>query len=934
MKYTKCWAEDAVNLYFTTESREKEKEVFLKTHIPIDKIKVAFSKDLPGDQNFITEGQLKELVTHSVPQDRNRIFLIVGETGCGKSELCQWLDYNIDDPVHIPIHISRADTKIEDIAKRLRQHLPDGDREEYAESELINQRSTYLAEYIIIHLKLQLDEDRSIKSPSDRQILEKLFNDYELKRRLSIDIDDYKKRISTQNKERGLHILSKNSFNFFPIVSELRDRDGAYLFVNKVITRTLKERLKVTDLGKKLQQISEHYLSVDKRPVLLLEDLTSFTFLAEDLMDYLFDLSKGHFDVVIGWTTGFESGNAEHIFKAPDTMTYMKERLKARFLLSDPSEKSAFFLKDSYKNLAQIYLEAIKCGKCPMCQDGENKFYPFNSECLDRIYQNLQEEGNPKRTPRIFLEFILKRVLNSNDSPWKTLSLASAHLKGPPSLIGQTYKDFSEFVELLKWYGKQKDKDVQIDSKILESFDIISPIPANEEGMIIVPMSQMGISVMKSNIPFKEKEKKTTEEDISDFQNWINRGGGKFLTRESLRKGVAQQVRLFGDPCILKNPHSTFSGNASLFYQRGDTLPIVIEDSGDDLVDFDYKLFVKQTTDPEILEQLYHVGKGGSVQEDNLVSIIEWAKEKSIEYNNKLMTKLGNELGLHVRDLALFAKFLLANLAEDCDKPEIGKMKGNLTIGSIPRFSDDYLNLRAKSLVQRHEEIQNLFSNFFWLTKSFLDYQSFEKTLSHVDLEQTLNRVSKINYQNIRESFKWGNQKGSSPFRDLVRVIRDYSSEINQYPYMKDFEGKIVVLREIEQLIPKNNSNEDLAKNVNLIKTACSALGIPLEQQWIESFERINKNEYDFSLMQNIINTIIADFSSCENIFRFIQFQGRYERCSATDEWKLLTILIQISEKVKVTSEKRPIPITSTVKPSKKRVRDAYDNLSKLAKNY
>jgi hypothetical protein len=122
MIYSKCWKKEDVESYFTTESRDKNRGIFERTHLPIEKILVDFSKDV--QKEFITENDLRKLILNSVPEDHNRIFLIVGETGCGKSELCQWLEYNITDKVHIPLHISRSDTKIEDIAGILNSHLP------------------------------------------------------------------------------------------------------------------------------------------------------------------------------------------------------------------------------------------------------------------------------------------------------------------------------------------------------------------------------------------------------------------------------------------------------------------------------------------------------------------------------------------------------------------------------------------------------------------------------------------------------------------------------------------------------------------------------------------------------------------------------------------------------------------------------------------
>ena len=79
----------------------------------IDKIKVEFCKDLAPKKEFVSQEDILRFLIASKPSDWNRIFLLVGETGSGKSELCQWLEYEVPLETHVPIHISRSDTRLE-----------------------------------------------------------------------------------------------------------------------------------------------------------------------------------------------------------------------------------------------------------------------------------------------------------------------------------------------------------------------------------------------------------------------------------------------------------------------------------------------------------------------------------------------------------------------------------------------------------------------------------------------------------------------------------------------------------------------------------------------------------------------------------------------------------------------------------------------------
>lgn len=934
MAYNKCWDEKDVDLCFTTESRDKNREVFEKTHLPIRKIRVDFSKDLPTEKDFITEEELKELVISSSPDDHNRIFLIVGETGCGKSELCQWLEYNIHDGLHIPVHISRSDTRMEDIARILNSHLPVELRESIQSGELTNIRPGHVADFLVAKLRIELDRDKTISNPRDRQILEKLFNDDIFRRKLAMDVEDYQKSISTKGKERRLLILSRKNFEFFPSVRGLSNINQCYRFINNVITTTLKEYLKVSDVGGRLRQISEHYCKLGRRPVLLLEDLTSFSFLAEDLIDYLFDLPKGHFDVVIGWTTGFETGYRDYIFKAPDALTYMKERIRARLLLTD-EKGSTFFMKDSYRDLVRKYLSAVKCGKCKICKTDTEGLYPFNSACIDRIYENLQEEGNPKQTPRIFLEFVIRRVLQSwSEYPWKTLSTIP-YLKHAPLLIGQVYPEFPEFVELVRWYGKDNERDVELAISTAEWFKIQIPITATAEKYVI-PKSRVALLVNRPTVETEYEKPPVSESDLIGFEQWVT-AGGKFLDRDSLRKGAIAVLQLITDPSEIRNPKSTLPKTVTLFYQRGsDPLPVFIEDSGDDISDIDYKAHVSRKSPASVLEQLYCMGKGMTLPETTLVETLEWASEQDLKYNEKLKANLSDALGIAIEEFVLFSKFLLANLSSGCRALDSSELRKDLEQNeSVSEFFDENLRMKTLAFLQISSSLQGLFSSFFFVTSTFFDHLHFSEVCEKIDIPKTLNAISRIDCRTIRDAYKVGTKKENIAFREFARVVRDYASALRQFPYTEYFSSRKSELTTIQGLIPLEESLEKIHESISKIKAACGTLEIPLEESWIQSFNSISSQEYDFGELHNEITAILSDFSQCQDVFHYIEFAHRFEERSRRPEYNLIStlgqIILLVNSKLDNTIEqlKNTAPSLNT-----ERLKEIYERLSKLTSEF
>ncbi|MEA5409624.1 hypothetical protein VB773_19945 [Haloarculaceae archaeon H-GB2-1] len=117
----KIWEDSVVRDYLTPEAHQKSREQFLKTHIDIDKIRADYLFPHEGSDEFVTQEEFRDAILKSRVDDDNRIFILRGETGSGKSQLCQWLEYQIGanpdegDETHIALHVSRSKTGIGDI---------------------------------------------------------------------------------------------------------------------------------------------------------------------------------------------------------------------------------------------------------------------------------------------------------------------------------------------------------------------------------------------------------------------------------------------------------------------------------------------------------------------------------------------------------------------------------------------------------------------------------------------------------------------------------------------------------------------------------------------------------------------------------------------------------------------------------------------------
>lgn len=145
----RCWTTARVREVLTTESRQKARDLFLQTHRPFRRIRVDFCKDHPlaGSfiSEFISEEEVREIIQSGPLAAHNRLFFITGEAGCGKSELCQWLEYTVDQTRCLPIHIPRSMTSAAHVAALLRQHLPNTPSRILLQSVPLTTRATYIA---------------------------------------------------------------------------------------------------------------------------------------------------------------------------------------------------------------------------------------------------------------------------------------------------------------------------------------------------------------------------------------------------------------------------------------------------------------------------------------------------------------------------------------------------------------------------------------------------------------------------------------------------------------------------------------------------------------------------------------------------------------------------------------------------------------------
>ncbi|MEI7772840.1 MAG: ATP-binding protein, partial [Chloroflexales bacterium] len=390
----------------------KARDLFLRTHRPFRQIRVDLCKEADLAGRFIDEEQVYNLITAGSLDADNRLFFIVGEAGAGKSELCQWLEYRAEPARRLAIHIPRSMTSAAHVAALLRRALG------LAGAPLLRRTPVATqARHVALSAAVLLYEQGD-PSLAPTSAWEALLDSTATRAAIAEHLT------AAARGESGHQLLpAPEAIGPQPGLSA-EALTASWPALRRLVAQALEQALWLGDLRDTLAQIARAAVASGVRPLLLLEDVTAFRVLGDRLLDYLLDLTSGHFDAVIGVTTGFERTQLAGATLAGD-LTHVHHRLRARLVLTDDLGR-AYGLDDEVVDLARGYLGAIRGDLADpalaACDDAFGPgLYPFTETALRRAFAALHEEGSPRQTPRLFLEHVLGAALLSPSRrlpPW------------------------------------------------------------------------------------------------------------------------------------------------------------------------------------------------------------------------------------------------------------------------------------------------------------------------------------------------------------------------------------------------------------------------------------------------------------------------------------------------------------------------------------
>lgn len=280
-----CWDPELVRRFFTTEASTKtETSDFLRLHLPVERIRVLDAKPMvfpeaslrqDGGETYTDEQGLLAAVVSAPLETPNRIFVVVGEPGAGKSHLARWVEYSLEAtatrlPIHIPRHVDTLPAVVERLAEKTGVAVTLGSTRRIVEAP-----AGALAKHLAAGLEVELgpgtragEEDRGlaavVESRALRELVERQIVRYQLERTQTDS--GFKTREILELGDAELEAVLANGRRSADPATRARRKERLARAFREGVARLL--NLDAFDLKRLLAEISRRCVAQGKRPVL------------------------------------------------------------------------------------------------------------------------------------------------------------------------------------------------------------------------------------------------------------------------------------------------------------------------------------------------------------------------------------------------------------------------------------------------------------------------------------------------------------------------------------------------------------------------------------------------------------------------------------------------------------------------------------------
>jgi len=743
-------------------------DLFLKTHFPVTLRR--FPSERPPE--IVEEtALLDQILNTSGVQPGNRVFVLYGAAGSGKSELMKWLQVMTArrDPTRaeVTVRVPRTELDVMHIAERFHHllsdnYFADATRRRWQEAR---QKPRTLSKLLLLTaLERCLDADEQINALYYRLLdwihphIARSLNAME-----GADPGDGPAMLLTRE---DLDELKTETALPVPLDYEQ--------FRHHLLTAFREHLMEGQYLPDTLERVADDLTRRDIRPILLVDDLVqSLNLFATDLLDYFITLDSGNWDVVLGLTPAALSAG-ERGRELLERITYLDtvdDRVEKLWLSDVQGADSYFLTEETCAAFAGRYLATYRerngwscqaCSEQDRCagldSDGEGALLaPLNRALLQRLFRGLPEG---KGKVRYFLRHLREVLAAASDG-----SDLLGTLKRYADLDTAVEADDEAMAQVAELYGpRTSDHRVTLPADLVAAFgDSAEPVTLLAEPLRR-QRAPMDLETLSSSQPL-------TDPGRAAIKGWLDRETVNRQSLLQLRKGIArwlrtvQPVRPLHAPGIAR-PHRV------LRWRRVSLSvcpPIILEG-----MDVDVDEGIRVTRDIGLAAfRLYEFADATGDKRRELIAVLA-QKERLLpllhaaaDYHRRVRERLEEQLGMPIAELALalYTWLAIAQGVPEKRPPGFGE-----------RFWEQVEETRAQFPVWRNEpgeamcqSIRYLFDDFFRLRKNVYDGPRIARVIGGRTPEALLDALVAIAPKRVDEDYRLKKRA----LRDVLTTVRE-----------------------------------------------------------------------------------------------------------------------------------------------------------------
>lgn len=773
-----CLALDGTRIFVSTADQRflaGGSTDFLRTHFPMQ-----LQSHRAGIVTTVTEQELlTQLLEPSCTTIGNRVIILYGAAGSGKSELLRWLHTQIvlrdTARAEVMTRISRTELDVFHIVQRLQHQYKTQPFQSTVQQrwEECRQKPRTLAKILVLTALEQL-------LSSDEQI-NALY--YQLIDVVQTNLEHCFEAMNRPTEDVGLFI-------------ELFSReDLAEILQNSVIPVTLEyetlrfhilkvfrdQLLEGLDLPSMLKQIAQHIQQEQQqRPILLIDDLVqSINLFATDLLDYFITLEEGCWDIIIGITPNSLEATmrGKELLERISFLDTIDDRVQ-KFWLSDEYGLSSSFLNETNcAEYARLYLSEYKRQNQQPCDTSCPVFHrcsylepnhpsdllsPFNKEVLVRLFRSLPPGKGKVRYFTLYLRDILERVSRGEN----LLAILPQYVKSEQAV----YHSNKQLARTYELYGPLETAlEDQNAFSAYYFFDLQADLDSTEQPVIAslhkghtsAQLQQPADSTITAIDPGKEAIKSWLEGDIVNKQQLRN-----------LRRGVVKAIK---DGYLLDTMTRQYIAQPSRILRwtqtRLDTVPPL---QLEDVDDFE-GLAIQRTIGP--LAYILHdfADATGWTEQELRSQLLNHPSFptilfQGIAYRRNMREELEKQLGIKVEELAFSLFVVAANLNRNpVELPLLIQQMVRSEFISPLRYPERIEAERPRLPSSFIGIIRRLFDDCFKLRENVYDGLLLERIAETIHRDRALALLQSIDCSRISTDFRLNEE----PLSNLLAVVQN-----------------------------------------------------------------------------------------------------------------------------------------------------------------